>query len=791
LIVMPPSKSRRRRAGSCLIVLGLAGALLPVSASALASRPSDGDLSPVLAKLAEPSVRSAPPAEQAARLGVPAEGPGSLLRDGNRVLVEARFERAAAAAVGDLRATGAKVLNSSRDYQTVTLAAKPGELRRLSAVPGVAGATEVLAPIVYGAGGGGPATAAITPCFGAATSEGDDQLRAELARELFGVDGGGVTVGVLSDSFNRDLQAPTGASEDIASGDLPGPGNPCERETPVGVLDDSEAGGEDEGRAMAQIVHDLAPGAQLSFATAFTGLTAFAGNVEALATAGAKVIADDVSYFEEPFFQEGPVGVAVSNVTAGGVSYFSSAGNNNLISGGKDIASWEAPLFRVATTCPASLSAALEYVTECMDFDPDSGVSDPTFEVTVSKGAEFLLDLQWAEPWNGVQTDLDAYLLDKNGDPILDKGGEVVSSERANASKTQQPFEPLFWENKTGSQQQVQVVINRYTGPGGGGTESPRLKFALLLNGDGVTSIEYPDSSEGDVVGPTIFGHNGAEDAMSVGAVPVPLFFEGAPESYSSRGPVTHYFEPVDGTTPAEPLLAPAVLPKPDLVATDGGANTFFGSCVSNTWRFFGTSASAPHAAAIAALEQQAVPGATPEDVKKAQLETAGPVGAFPRPGTAVGAGMVNAAAAVAKLKSEPFSEPVAQIGAAAPQNCNLPTQPPLIPVAPDTEIPNPVTNPDPGQRDSSEPHTAILQHPPKLIRTRQRTAKAVFRFGADESGVTFLCRIDRALFGACKPRLVRRFRLGPHAVWVKAEDAAGNVDSTPAVYRFKVKPLS
>ena len=207
--------------------LALACALAPALALAVANRAGDGDLSPHLAELAKPSLRSAPPAEQASALGLAPEGPGSLLREGNRVLVDVRFDQGAAAGVDDLRAAGAKVVNVSRRYQTVTVAARPDELRRLSGIPRVAGATEVLAPIVYGVGGGGPVTAAATPCFGAATSEGDVQLRAAEAREAFGVDGSGVTVGILSDSFDRDPVAPTDAAEDVASGDLPGPGNPC------------------------------------------------------------------------------------------------------------------------------------------------------------------------------------------------------------------------------------------------------------------------------------------------------------------------------------------------------------------------------------------------------------------------------------------------------------------------------------------------------------------------------------------------------------------------------------
>lgn len=777
----------RARAAVHALATALACAAVPGSAFAAAGRPADGDLSSRLAELSRPALRSASKAKQAEELSLPVEGPGSLLRDGRRIIVEVRFDRAAAAGAGDLRAAGAEIVNVSAPERTVTVAAKPAQLRALSAVPDVSGVSEVLTPL---------AAATVCPA-GPTVSEGDGQLRAAKARSEFGVDGSGVTVGILSDSFDKDGAAATHAAEDAASGDLPGPGNTCAGQaTTVSVLEDwTDPEGTDEGRAMAQIVHDLAPGAQLSFATAFTGLTAFASNIEALAAAGAKVIVDDVSYFEEPFFQEGPVGVAIGKVAEGGVNYFSAAGNNNLIFGEDDVASWEAPQFRDSAGCPGALVALSEFFegieeeeggpviglnpSHCMDFDPRPGAAfvDRTYGISVAKGATLTVDLQWAEPWEGVSTDLDAFLFSPAGELL-----GLSADDNVAGKKPRKPFELLAWENDTGKAAEVRLVVNRYSG----GT--PRLKVALLQNGGGVVATEYPEKAEGDVFGPTIFGHNGAEDAISVAAVP--YFDESEPEPYSSRGPVTHYFGPVSGETPAAPLGSPLVLDKPDVAATDGGANSFFGLCISHTWRFFGTSAAAPHVAAVAALERDAVEGASADEVEEAMLNTAVGVGGYPA--TAVGNGLVHALAAVAELKSEPFSEDIIKITPPAPQNCGLPpTEPPPISAIEEAIVnTNTAANPESLEQVLRRrfPQTFIRRHPAKLVRVAGETARVVFRFAADESGATFLCRLDKESFHPCRARVVRRLGLGAHAIRAKARDSDGNVDATPAVFRFRAE---
>ncbi len=813
---MTPGLSPHRRLArrSSLVALLLAAALAPASALASSSPPSSPDLSARLAELARPAVRSASRAEQAARLSLAVSGPGSLLRAGGRVLVDVRFEGAAAAAAGSLRAAGAEIVQVSRRYEVATVAVRPEDLPEIGALSRVSGVTELLKPLVRG-----------VDCGGAVRSEGDSQLNAASARQGFAVDGSGVTIGILSDSFDRDAGAATHAVGDVVSGDLPGPASPCGSTAAVNVLDDSEAAGSDEGRAMAQIVHDLAPGAAIDFAGAFGGELAFAANIRALAAAGARVIADDVTYLAEPFFQDGPVAVAVNEVAGAGVSYFSAAGNDNLIdAGGRDVGSWEAPQFRTASSCPPALALAVT-VTDCVDFDPGAG-DDSGFGITVAKGATLTVDLQWAQPWNGVTTDLDAFLLDSTGKPLtVEQGGKkfLVAGVEDNIA-TQRPVEVLQWENKTSATVGVQLAIDNCFGPAcneGANGATPRLKFALLQNGSGVTAVEYPESAGGDVVGPTVFGHAGAVGAIAAGAVP----YNGgdAPERYSSRGPVTHYFGPVTGSAPAAAIPAQTIS-KPDLAATDCGVTTFFFQPNPSSpapFRFCGTSAAAPHAAAVAALVRQANPGISAAQLRDDLTATARPVGAFGP--EAVGAGLVDAYGAVAALALPPAvaitkpppplsrnrwpaiefsaSRPVAfscEVDGAAAQPCASPFGVPAalgdgghwIAVRGVDQAGRSGSSSVAFSIDTRAPRTKIVKHPPKLVRTVRPRIREAFRFRSNEAEVSFACKVDGGPLRPCGRRLSRRFGEGRHVLRVRAGDRAGNVDRTAAVFRFRVERI-
>jgi subtilisin family serine protease len=835
-------------------LLFVVSAFFALAAPAAAGAAQASPLSPRLFVLSSPKVRSLGAAKQARRVGLTPSGAGSLLRHGRRVLVDVRFGSGAAARAEALRQAGANVVNVSPEYETVTVAALPGQLRQLAAVPGVEGVQEVITPF----------TAAARCPQGGVVSEGDRQLEAARARNDFGVNGSGVTVGILSDSFNQWKGAPASEASDVATGDLPGPGNPCGLERPVKVVtpfipgaypepgeepeNPPEEGeeGADEGRAMAQIVHDLAPGADIDFASAFNGELAFAKGIRDLYDEGARVIADDVAYFNEPFFQDGPIADAVNEVVAGGANYFSSAGNDNLKNAeGLNIGSIEAPEFR-EMECPAALPA--EYET-CMNFNPEPGAEDNTWGVTLEEGWPLYVDLQWAQPWNGVTTDLDMFLLNEK-DELVGRAFNTANTEPGR----QQPYEfdPYEGGIEAGKEtEEMKVVIARcdttcgegraeeevegekpYEGTVGGDDGTPRLKVAIFNNGGGVLESEYPESKDGDIVGPTIFGHTAAASAISVAAINVGTNEE--PEEYSSRGPVVHLFGPVTGTE-AAPSIGEETIAKPNVTASDCGSTTFFFGFSEGGFHFCGTSAAAPHAAAVAALIRSANPGATNAEVRAALEETTRPVGTSLESfgPDAVGTGLLDADSAVAALALPPTvtitGPPAAKSDVTQPSitfvasrratfacsidgtpatPCTSPYRPPAPLASGDHEFKVTATDaagrtatatarfaietsttPPPPPPPPVLPVATFAEHPKPVVKIRRKQVRLSFALESSVPKSTFRCKIDKGDFAPCQAKFTQSFKLGRHTVWAEAVDPSGNVGK-PVAFRFLVKRI-
>ncbi len=453
------------------------------------------------------------------------------------------------------------------------------------------------------------------PRAGRVTSQGTTALNSAAVNAL-GYIGKGITVGVISDSFNVATARSAGgtirtrATDDVLSGDLPGPGNPDGYSTPVTVLEegstDPDYGNADEGRAMLQIIHDVAPGANLAFRTVGDTQEDFAAAIRSLRTnpaANCDVIVDDIGFDDEPFFSDGIVAQAVDDVatstTLAGrpTAYFSAAGNSGDLSyeGTFDGVSYTegvaSKLGNVRlSSVPSQLTAGGFHNFKGADTGKGTQIVQ---KVTVSQD-DAELNFQWNDPFMGRSPSTGYCLL------VFDADGRYLADMSGidNTFGTGQPIQfaalPL---NGDGSDTTYQLVISRRAG---GSQEATRLRYIAETNGTVVGKYLHTGQ-------PTLFGHPGARHAEGVGAYDVADLK--LPEAYESFGPVTIYFD-----AQGNRLATPEVRQQPTMAAVDGVDTTFFQpGDLSDTDsdgdgypNFFGTSAAAPHAAAVAALLLQA-----------------------------------------------------------------------------------------------------------------------------------------------------------------------------------------
>jgi hypothetical protein len=521
---------------------------------------------------------------------------------------------------------------------------------------------------------------------GAASSQGDYAQRSDVVRtDNPTLTGAGITVGVLSDSFNcyavyaePGSGVPVSGNEgyayngftadytaDVSTGDLPSNVNVLEEADCLNYGAPTQLPFGDEGRAMLQVVHDVAPGASLVFYTAENSEADFANGIGKLAAAGAKVIADDVGYFDEPFFQDGLVAQAIDAVEAQGVAYFSAAGNDGSLA-------YEnlAPSF---STLSGSGSNAGEYL---LNFDTSGATTRTALPLTIPAippGDFVAVVVEWDQPYvtgaagsPGASSRIDLCITGGTGsDTITDYDGNPVSCTGPNAIGVD-PYQIMIISNPanaTGNSQQQN--LNIVVGLADGTAAPGRLLVAIEDDGLGSQIDSFATHSA------TLQGHPGAAGAAAVGAA----FYFTTPrcgtspatlETFSSEGGAPILFD-----TSGNRLATAVVRQKPDFVGPDGGNDTFLGFTLAsagitdssgllntsisecqnnpNYPNFFGTSAATPHAASIAALILQANAGVTPTQIYTVLRNSALPMSAT-TPNFNSGYGFIQADAALALI---------------------------------------------------------------------------------------------------------------------------------------------
>jgi len=507
----------------------------------------------------------------------------------SNVEVELRYDSYTEANVQAAVAAGLKVTGDYPEVGWVTGRIAPEAIRRLSSIPGLASVHPM-----YGA----------TTAVGSVANQADVSMRADQARSASGLEGSGLEIGILSDSFDtfgtgtvsgNNCNQSISDTASQTSGDLP---------ASVGLLADLGGGsGIDEGRGMAELIHDLVPGADLTFRTAFLGEADFAQGIHDLADCGADVVVDDIIYFAEPMFQDGPVAQAANDVALDGIPYFSSAGNQGT--------------FGVSDTFVDIDPGADENLGD--DFH-DFGSGDAYAMVTLDPGEGVRVVLQWNEPFDGslgpgAVSDYDIAILDTVDDPfsVLAVGASAQGCGLGDGMQGGDPLELALYTNNTGVTNDIFIAIDRYCLGAGGGDH---LRVATYGTTTSITGLDFENGIFTDF---QQYGHAVAENARSVAAI----FYHEIDdmtfqppngqinvEPFSSLGGDMPIYFKDDGTPYAG---GPKLRTKPEISAADGTNTTFFGSDTpidtDSDPNFFGTSAAAPHAAAVAALVLEGNPG--------------------------------------------------------------------------------------------------------------------------------------------------------------------------------------
>ncbi len=288
------------------------------------------------------------------------------------------------------------------------------------------------------------------------TTAGDSQLKSSAVRQSFGVDGAfkdfGVNnkIGVMSDGATNWLDAFFAGELDLVTVKQLGSGN--------------------EGTAMLEIVHDIAPGALLYFSgLKSASLVEWAERISDLVTEGCNIIVDDWYLSDYPFFSdETELGAVIRNFIANGNIYITSAGNDR----------------------KSCLPGITSFIGNYHRFP--SGLD--YYPVTITERQYMVL--QWNTPWFSPVDDLDLELYDIDGNRVR------YSDDTQSAIK--RPYERISFDEPLplGTYRiKIKRKDNTYASDG--------IEFKLFVNRTDFVNEEYTNQ---------IYGHPAYPNVISVAA---------------------------------------------------------------------------------------------------------------------------------------------------------------------------------------------------------------------------------------------------------------------------------
>jgi PKD repeat protein len=347
------------------------------------------------------------------------------------------------------------------------------------------------------------------------------------------------------------------------------------------------AGSGDEGTAMLEIIHDMVPDATLYFHDAGWDTVQFNAAIDALQSRGCTVIVDDISWVSEPFFEDGEIASHVSSLVnnpANPLVYVSAAGNTARHH-------YQGDFFPDGTT-------------NFTDFSRGSGPVK-SLNVNLPVQSTVWIILEWNDRFGHSANDYDLFLSES-------QSGDLARSVDTQ-SGTQDPVEFIAYKNNGISTKTAKIDVSKYNGD----TRTLELYIYPFYG-----AFVYPDNI---VAADSIFGHPAVPGVISTGAV-----YWGTPtviEPFSSRGPVTISYP------------SPVIRHKPDITGVDGVSVSGAGGFPSP---FYGTSAAAPHVAAVAAQIWGEHPLLSPQDIRKALYNSGVDLG-LPGSDTTFGFGRADA----------------------------------------------------------------------------------------------------------------------------------------------------